>query len=293
MLSALMQQHRGAKSRGGGTIFAAPASSFRLGRERDRRRRRETAGRCLGLFGSECGFGKQELWNKIRTNTFPQPASVMSLVWTRRLSTLNHALKEVLRDSAQSVAVVTSHMPSESRAGPHSEFHGATLSSFSSIALDPHPLVAFSLRMPSRMATSLQNVDYSKPSHMVVNILSACQASTAIRFANPRLHPFPFTDSRYTLTKEGLPILHDSLGAFSCKLVLPPKPLHDLDALDLEGVKQKEGEKWNGPGVASELFIARVIRVEKVPTDDVKNPLRTLPLIYHRQGYGTVHPLDP
>ena len=217
----------------------------------------------------------------------------MSLVWTRRLSTLNHALKEVLRDSAQPVAIVTSLMPSESRAGLHSEFHGATLSSFSSIALDPHPLVAFSLRMPSRMATSLQNADYSKPSHMVINILSACQASTAIRFANPRLHPRPFAESRYSLTEEALPILHDSLGAISCKLVLPPQPLHDLDAFDLEGGKQREGKGWNGPGVASELFIARVMRVEKVPTDDVHNPLRTLPLVYHRQGYGTVRPLDP
>jgi len=217
----------------------------------------------------------------------------MSLVWTRRLSTLNHALKEVLRDSAQSVAVVTSHMPSESRTGPHSEFHGATLSSFTSIALDPHPLVAFSLRMPSRMATTLQNADYSKHSHMVVNILSACQASTAIRFANARLHPYPFAETRYSLTKEGLPILHDSLGAISCKLVLPPKPLHDLDAFDPEGGKRREKKGWEGGGVTSELFIARVMRVEKVPTDDVNNPLRTLPLVYHRQGYGTVRPLDP
>ena len=217
----------------------------------------------------------------------------MSLVWTRRISTLNHALKGVLRDSAQSVAVVTSYMPSENRAGPHSEFHGATLSSFSSIALDPHPLVAFSLRIPSRMATSLQNADYSKPSQMVINILSACQTSTAIRFANARLHPHPFVESRYSLTEEGLPVLHDSLGAISCKLVLPPKPLHDLDAFDFEGGEQREKKGWNGDGVASELFIARVMRVEEVPTDDVNNPLRTLPLVYHHQGYGTVRPLDP
>ena len=217
----------------------------------------------------------------------------MSMVWTRRLSTLNHALREVLRDSAQSVAIVTSHMPLENRAGPNSEFHGATLSSFSSIALDPHPLVAFSLRMPSRMATSLQNVDCSKPSHMVINILSACQASTAIRFANPRHHPHPFAETRYSLTGDGLPMLHDSLRAISCKLILPPRPLHDLDTLDLEERNQKEKTGWNGPGVASELFIARVTRVENVPTDDVNNPLRTLPLIYHRQGYGTVRPLDP
>ena len=217
----------------------------------------------------------------------------MSAVWTRRLSTLNHALKEVLRDSAQSVAIVTSHMPTENRVGPNSEFHGATLSSFSSIALDPHPLVAFSLRIPSRMATTLQNSDYSKPSHMVINVLSACQASTAVRFANARLHPHPFTETRYSLTEDGLPILHDSLGAISCKLVLPPKPLHDLDVFDLEGDEAREKKGWTGTGVASELFIAKVVRVEKVPMDDVNNPLRTLPLIYHRQGYRTVRPLTP
>ena len=229
---------------------------------------------------------------KQEQTTSLSPSSVMRLVWTRRLSTLNHALREVLRDSAQSVAIVTSHMPLEDRAGPHSEFHGATLSSFSSIALHPHPLVAFSLRMPSRMATSLQNTDYSKPSHMVINILSACQAATAIRFANARLHPHPFTETRYSLTKDGLPILHDSLGAISCKLVSPPRQLHDSDVFDLEEGNQREKD-WNGLGVASELFIARVMRVERVPTDDVNDPLRTLPLVYHRQGYGTVRQLDP
>lgn len=127
---------------------------------------------------------------------------------------------------------------------------------------------------------------------MIINILSACQAATAIRFANARLHPHPFAETRYSLTEDGLPILHDSLGAISCKLVSPPKQLHGLDAFGLEGGNEREKE-WNGPGVASELFIARITRVEKVPTDDVNNPLRTLPLIYHRQGYGTVRPLDP
>jgi len=143
------------------------------------------------------------------------------------------------------------------------------------------------------MATSLQNADYSKPSHMVINILSACQAPTAIRFANARLHPHPFAETRYSLTEDGLPMLHDSLGAISCKLVSPPKQLHDLDMFGLEEGSQREKGEWNGPGVTSELFIARVMRVEKVPTGDVNNPLRTLPLIYHRQGYGTVRPLDP
>ena len=61
---------------------------------------------------------------------------------------------------------------------------------------------------------------------------------------------------------------------------------------DLEGGNQWEKE-WNGSGVALELFIARIMRVEKVPTDDVNNPPRPLPLTYHRQGYAAVFPLDP
>src|ERR1700753_3548870 len=93
---------------------------------------------------------------------------------------------------------------------------------------------------------------------------STCKASTAVRFANARLHPHPFTETQYSLTEDGLPVLHDSLGAISCKLFLPPKPLHDLDVFDLEGDEARE-KGWTGTGVASELFIAKVVRVEKVP----------------------------
>lgn len=191
-------------------------------------------------------------------------------------------LRRLLRETAQPVAVVTALMPAQHRhdaAEPHSRFHGATLSSFSSIAMDPHPLVAFSLRIPSRMATSLKEAHAAWPSHMVVNILAAPQAELAIRFSRPDLHGSPFDGVPYALSEEGLPVLQGSIGALSCQLVTPPWPLHNLEALR-RGEHPGELE-WEGDGVASELFIARVTRVES-SSDDSRTPL-----LYHRRAYAT------
>jgi len=213
------------------------------------------------------------------------------------LDTVRSDLRSLLRETAQPVAVVTSLMPQlHTTECPHSKFHGATLSSFSSIAMDPHPLVAFSLRIPSRMATSLKDAHMDWPTHMVVNILSASQVDAAIRFSRVDLYPHPFSDLPYTLTEEGLPIIDGSLGALSCKLVASSWPLHDL-----EGLRMGEGDRqlstvWEGDGVASELFIARVTRVEVVPKPQSEDDPRTLPLLYHRRAYATtchIHPPKP
>ncbi|KAG8215057.1 hypothetical protein J3R82DRAFT_8466 [Butyriboletus roseoflavus] len=133
-------------------------------------------------------------------------------------------LRELLRETA--------HTP---------KYHGATLSSFSSIALDPLPLVAFSLRVPSRMASAL-NAHHVPPSpsssgassaHLIINVLSAAQPHLADRFARPDLHPRPFHDPRvpYTLSQDGLPILAGTLGALSCRLIGPSWPLAHLRGL--------------------------------------------------------------
>ncbi|KAI0642413.1 flavin reductase like domain-containing protein [Trametes meyenii] len=193
-------------------------------------------------------------------------------------------LRALLRDTAQPVAVVTALMdpaiPQATKSS--SKFHGATLSSFTSISLDPHPLVAFSLRIPSRMATSLTSAHVSTGlySHMVINILSEHQASTALRFSRADLYPEPFVSLQHTLTEEGLPILDGSVGAMSCRLVAASWPLHDLESLT-SGEKERQSQ-WEGEGVASELFIAEVIRVERVPTTGTVRPL-----LYHRRGYVT------
>lgn len=263
---------------------------------------------------------------------------------------LKDDLRRLLRDIAQPVAVVTSFMPSsdllESSTVPStnestlsasptlnggfgnrntqigSKYHGATLSSFTSIAMDPYPLVAFALRIPSRMATALSSLASPIPpssstspslpqtnptsdlsSHMVINLLSASQASTAVTFSRPDLYPTPFLagsqpeELKYTLNEDGLPVLHGVVGALSCKVVGGPIPLHDLDYFSAgPGAKVKQPVLNNGD-VASELFIARIVRVQDLRSlgadsenEDQEEWERTLPLIYHRRSYTSCYP---
>ncbi|KAE9394978.1 hypothetical protein BT96DRAFT_163918 [Gymnopus androsaceus JB14] len=209
-------------------------------------------------------------------------------------------LRSLLRETAQPVAVVTSLLRQDS--SNLTTFHGATLSSFSSIAMDPYPLVAFSLRIPSRMATSLRTssntntkppyASPSAPSDMVVNILSAAQASTAVLFSRPDLHPNPFKEIKYSLNDEGIPVLEGSLGALSCKLAAPPTMLDDLAfaGVDIEESRSEPNSISPSSGFTSELFIARVTKVEMLALDmDNVEPddAHAMPLLYHRRGYST------
>ncbi|KAI0630776.1 flavin reductase like domain-containing protein [Trametes polyzona] len=211
--------------------------------------------------------------------------------FSSNVDTVRDDLRSLLRETAQPVAVVTSFMdPSSPETAAHpNRYHGATLSSFSSISMDPHPLVAFSLRIPSRMATALTSAHSSTSlsSHMVINILSERQAHAALRFSRADLYPEPFVGLPHSLTKEGLPVLDGAVGAMSCRLVAASWPLHDLESLTAGG---KEGApEWKGEGVASELFIAQVIRVEHAPGSG--DGLR--PLLYHRRGYVTTCGIEP
>jgi len=211
------------------------------------------------------------------------------------LQGLSHKIRSLLRETAQPVAVVTSLMP-PIHSQSHSFFHGATLSSFTSIAMSPHHLVAFSLRVPSRMATTLAHLPLESsapPTHMVINLLAAPQAHTATLFSRPDVYPRPFEDPRvqWSLSPDGFPVLHGCLGALSCRVVGAPWPLNDLAALgDKLTHKTEEATDAIDVGdVQSELFIAQVMRVEDVPkledlTDDT---LPALPLVYHRRGYTT------
>lgn len=198
-------------------------------------------------------------------------------------------LRALLRNTAQPVAVVTSILPQTSK---EAVYHGATLSSFTSISMDPYPLVAFALRIPSRMAASLKATHPGHPSHMVVNLLSAEQGSVAMAFSRPDIYTHPFTTVPYTLTEDGLPVITGSLGAVSCKLVSTALPLHDLGYLKRGGELGKEVPEPTQAkeGVVSELFIAQVTRVENVNAGDVKASSR-LPLLYYRREYTTVSPI--
>ena len=133
---------------------------------------------------------------------------------------------------------------------------------------------------------------------MVINLLSAPQVHAAVLFSRPDLHPRPFEDPgiKWSLSHDGLPMLHGCLGALSCRVVGAPWPLNDLTALGdkLTLTHKAEGTRNRcdtGDGdIGSELFIAQVMRVEDVPRaagarDD--SDIRTLPLVYHRRSYTT------
>ncbi|KAJ7066769.1 flavin reductase like domain-containing protein [Mycena belliarum] len=203
-------------------------------------------------------------------------------------------LRALLRETAQPVAVVASFMPLD--ASPRSEdnpkksaFHGATLSSFTSIAMDPIPLVTFALRIPSRMASSLNSSPPHSPSDMVINILSAKQASIATSFSRPDLHAYPFSSIPYFLTPEGLPVIQGSLGAISCKLVSRGLPLHDARFLQQRQVEETPYESPPGQ-VVSQLFIAQVMRVEALENGGKVGD--ALPLLYHRRAFTSCIPGD-
>lgn len=260
-------------------------------------------------------FTHRLIWRELTTLSAGLSGSKRPLS-TTNVDATKAALRALLRETAQPVAVATSFYPLEEgeaspslntnvtrkpldrvrnedaeRAGQsssHPRFHGATLSSFASIAMDPYPLVSFSLRIPSRLATALkshlqhqsQKQDASQAANIVVNLLSDAQIPTATLFARPSADPFALTP--HTLTEEGLPVLTGALGALSCALV-SCTPLHELT--ECERCSSGGGEKG---GVISELFILRVLRVERTlaGTDEQK----VLPLVYHRRGYTTVVP---
>ena len=159
--------------------------------------------------------------------------------------------------------------------------------------MSPHHLVAFSLRVPSRMATTLTRLPLaaSPPrTHMVVNLLAAPQARTATLFSRPDIHPRPFEDPgiQWSLSPDGFPMLHGCLGALSCRVVGAPWPLNDLAALGDNNAEEVTHTVDMGD-VQSELFIAQVVRVDDVPQAEglIDDTLRTLPLVYHHRGYTT------
>jgi flavin reductase (DIM6/NTAB) family NADH-FMN oxidoreductase RutF len=122
---------------------------------------------------------------------------------------------------------------------------------------------------------------------MVINFLAAEQASISEKFSRPDLYPEPFRDIAYSLTKEGVPVLEGCLGAISCKLVSQPLPLHDLEFLGRLGRGGGESLVEPSGGTVSELFIARVLRVEETSAHGKDE---RQPLLYHRRGYTTCLP---
>lgn len=179
------------------------------------------------------------------------PARQLSRKYAPPLDT--EPLRALLRKTAQPVAVVTCK-----NADGAPQFHGATISSFTSVAMQPMPLVTFSMRTPSRLVRCLEQ----QGSLFAVNLLAAHQAHIAESFARPDLHPDPWSTLNYGLNADGIPVFSGVLGSLNCTV---------------EG-NMLLGEDAEGPSM---LFIARVDRVEH-------GHETALPLVYHQRGYTTV-----
>lgn len=213
-------------------------------------------------------------------------------------------LRQLMRQVAQPVAVVTCSLPPSSLPN-----HGATLSSLSSISLSP-PLVAFSLRLPSTLASYLQppkggGCGFASCSmsaivplppvqelpRFTVHLLSGEQEAVARAFA--RQAPIatdtnPPPEEATTPAQDGptndafsMELFEQldagSLGAFECT-ILKALPLKDF-----------AGTKKDGEAEESELFIARVEAV-RLPEEGA---LRKGSLVYCGHEYGVVEAGKP
>jgi flavin reductase (DIM6/NTAB) family NADH-FMN oxidoreductase RutF len=166
--------------------------------------------------------------------------------------------------------------------------HGATLSSFTSISLSP-PLVSFSLRLPSRLATALQSPfpqsstnapkelseEDKEGKRFTVSLLSQSHIPLAQTFSQAQeSHEALIRDETQweSLTFPGLPLVRSPVGGLDCRVV---------KWMDLKSVVHggQEGEQGG-----SMLFIAKVVAVAQGKDEGVKS------LVYENQGYVTTTP---
>lgn len=209
----------------------------------------------------------------------------------RYISTIANSLRNVMRTSAQPVAVITTNLSKLNGDESQEQYvHGATLSSFTTISLDP-PLVAFSLRIPSRLADALTK-SKSNQAHFIINILSQRQEVAAAGFAKPGLPPFPisalddhnkvkghgdephpFTQiaiQKSTATEQPTLVLSESIGALACSII----SRHNLQQHSKQPQQITEG---------SDLFLAKVHSFEKLNTQE-----NVLPLVYWNRQFTTI-----
>ncbi|KAI7941471.1 hypothetical protein MJO29_013545 [Puccinia striiformis f. sp. tritici] len=187
----------------------------------------------------------------------------------RKSSNQPEAFRDLMRGLSYPVTVVTVELED-------GDLHGATVSSFSSIALDPKPLISISLRRPSRLA-----------SHLILKPLQS--------FSIYLLQHHPVTIDIATLfsrPKDRIsPAVFHSLDQI-CLARLDCQVLHNINLSELvvDHTTQKDISNQNfTTGNGSTLFIAQVIRSNWSTTID-NQEIR--PLMYHNRSYTTIKTND-
>lgn len=224
-------------------------------------------------------------------------------------ATLGDAIRRLMRSSAQPVAILSAFLPEDRTHKAPRFIHAATLSSFTTVSLAP-PLVAFSLRQPSRMADALRDGaavleesggassssdavrHKSQRPHFLVHLLSSAQAPISDYFARPGAtpyhlleetvqdeHPFSMHPTQPSQTVEGQLVLRDALGTLACSLVYQL----DLTSSNLHGSAHFETNE-HPSDVGSVLFLAQIHAVELGEGETHPDTPRR-PLVYWNQKY--------
>lgn len=236
---------------------------------------------------------------------------------------LDESIRSLMRTSAQPVAVIAAFMPTQDAVSGEvvRHIHTATLSSFTTVSLAP-PLVAFSLRLPSRLADALRAgavstgktdsaamttaVPRRRP-HFLIHLLSSEQYAIADYFARPGAAPFLVPgqtsdtkdatadvdaaenvdgDHPYEVHPTQNSAAVDGMLVFDHSMGTLACSLVsqiDLTSPDLHGTMFTQSEDGeHAADAGSALFIARIHEVEPSPYTD------KTPLVYFKQQYCTV-----
>ncbi|CBQ71322.1 conserved hypothetical protein [Sporisorium reilianum SRZ2] len=193
-------------------------------------------------------------------------------------------IRALMRESAQPVALATTFLPSSGKAR---QIHAATLSSFTSVSLDPH-LVCFALRTPSRLADALAaHVERrAREVDLVINVLSTQHARLAAAYAVPGTPPLTYPcpaeagAEAHPLLQAGLvdgeeegavPLVANAIGALACQVV---------DSIELDRYSLTHPPTEEDTHAKSRLYIARVVHVHAA-----RAPHALKPLLYRRQTF--------
>ncbi|KDE06221.1 hypothetical protein MVLG_03499 [Microbotryum lychnidis-dioicae p1A1 Lamole] len=228
------------------------------------------------------------------------------------LSDASTSLRHAMRSVAQPVAVVT--IPLDPTR-PNVDTHGATLSSLSSISLSP-PIVAFSLRLPSKLATYLMDSNGGSSSRskdgtvrpsktMRIHLLSHQQEDLARIFAGqPLLVDETLSKGKQGTRREGgvatsaefeprwfESLRGASLGTLECRLIksLSLRMLEeDVEGEEVEGEgrRGRDSSEEEDSAPRSQLFLAKVVHVE-LPNEGEGGRFHKS-LVYKGQGYHHV-----
>ncbi|KAA1082122.1 hypothetical protein PGTUg99_021503 [Puccinia graminis f. sp. tritici] len=180
-----------------------------------------------------------------------------------RSSSDPEAFREVMRQLSYPVTVVTVELEEGGQS------HGATVSSFSSVALQPQPLVSLALRRPSRLAAHL----VQRP-RQPFSVFLLSHQSLSIDLA-----------SLFSRPKDRIPSAAFASLQQSCLARLDCRVLSSLDLAELAHHHADNKElPLSTNQIGSTLFIGQVLQ----STYSTVETAQSSPLMYHNRSYTTI-----